>query len=102
MINLSKEGGIINMIVSGILIILGSLLKSVFVLLPALPTVAFFTNILTFFNNTICKGIPLLCFFIRPSTLNLGLTLASALFIFKHTYFLILWVAKKLPGFNIE
>lgn len=90
------------MIVSGILIIMGTLLKVIFSLLPALPTVSFLSTVLTFFNNTICKGIPLFCFFIRPSTLILGFTIASILFVFKHTYFLILWVAKKLPVVNIK
>lgn len=90
------------MVVSGILIILGKLLEGMFSILPALPQVAWLSTILTFFNSTICKGIPLLCFFIRPETLIIGFSTASVIFVFQYTYFLILWVAKKLPVVNIK
>ena len=38
----------------------------------------------------------------RPETLIIGFSTASVIFVFQYTYFLILWVAKKLPVVNIK
>lgn len=90
------------MIISGLLNLIFNILKLMFALIPSLPIISFLTNILTFFNNTICKGIPLLCFFIRPTTLSIAIPIAVALFLFRYTYFLIIWIAKKIPFIGVE
>ncbi len=90
------------MIFSVLLNLISLLIKLIFGLLPSLPQISFLTNILTFFNNTICKGLPLFCFFIRPSTVLTILPIALALFIFKYTYFLLMWIAKKIPFLNFK
>ena len=90
------------MVVAALLNILKLLLFAILALIPALPQIAFLTNILTFFNNTICKGLGLFCFFIRPSTVLTGLTIAIAIFVFHHTYALIMWVVAKIPFLGIK
>lgn len=90
------------MILSALLNIIAVFLKLIFLPLPAIPQVAFVTNILTFFNNTILKGLKLFLIFIRPSTVVTAMSIAIVIFIFKHTYGFILWVVKKIPFLGIK
>lgn len=90
------------MILEVIMEIIKNLLRAIFAVVPVLPTFSFLTNILTFFSNVILKGLHLLCFFIRPNTIIIGLGATSVLFVFKFTYFLVDWVVKKIPFLNIK
>ena len=90
------------MILKLILNLLKTIIFGAFNIGPALPQISFFTNILTFFNNTICKGLSLFCFFIRPGTVTLALGVSTALFVFKYSYGLLIWILKKIPFLNIS
>ena len=90
------------MILAGLLNIIFAFLRLIFSILPGLPQFAFLSNILTFFNNEICKGLKLFLIFIRPSTVITALTIVIAIFVFKHTYGFIIWVVKKIPFLGIK
>lgn len=90
------------MIISGLLEIIFWLLKLIFSVLPALPPVTFLETILTFVNDILAQGIGLLCFFVRPGTLIMGLTLFIVIFTFKYNYGFVMWVMKKIPFFNMK
>lgn len=90
------------LIIAGLLNLLALLLKLIFGLLPDLPQEEFLTNILTFFNNTICEGLSLFCIFIRPSTVITALPIVVAIFLFQHTYGLITWIVKKIPFLGVK
>lgn len=90
------------MIIEALLNAVKVLLKMVISVLPTLPAGAFLTNVMTFFNNTICKGLNLFCFFIRPSTVEWALTLAILIFAFHHVYGFTMWVLKKLPFLDMK
>lgn len=90
------------MILKLLLNLLKTILFGAFSILPSLPQLSFFTNILTFLNNVIGKGLGLFCFFIRPNTVLMGLGISSALFVFKYSYGFLIWVLKKIPFLDVK
>lgn len=89
------------MIISALLELIFGALKLIFGILPAIPGVGFLNAILTFINDILSQGVGLLCFFIRPGTFILGLTLFAAIFTFKHSVKFVMWVIHKIPFINI-
>ena len=90
------------MIIAGLLNLILALFKIIFFVLPDLGKVELFSSLLTFFNDSICDGLSLFCFFIRPSTVVFALGLVITIFTFHHTYGFIKWVVEKIPFLGIK
>ena len=90
------------MIIKGLLELIFGAFKLILNILPTIGGIQFLDTLLTFVNDILSKGIGLLCFFIRPSTVLQGFTIFAVIFTFKHSYNFVMWVLKKIPFLGIE